>query len=73
MLRSADARQTRVPEEKQAHEVAFDFVLDGWDQSAAQLQMSGDLILVALPRGFYGGIVVPRVEDWSGIVTRLCR
>lgn len=73
MLRSAEARQTQVPEVVQVQEVAFDFVLDEWDPNAAQLQMTGDLILVALPMRFYGGIVVRRVEDWSGIVNRFCR
>ena len=41
-----------------APEIPFDFYLDGWNPLAAQSQATGDVILVRLPFGFYGGIVI---------------
>lgn len=53
-----EARAAEKREESNAADIAFDFCLDAWNPSAALCQMAGEVILVRLPCGFYGGIVI---------------
>lgn len=41
-----------------APQVPFDFVADGWTPELAAAQAAGDVILVRLPKGFYGVCVI---------------
>jgi len=54
--------RTQVTEGQQrddsAPEMPFDFYLDVWNPLAAQFQATGEVVLVRLPFGFYGGIVI---------------
>lgn len=59
MLRSEE--MGKVDERQQnmaAPEIPFDFYLDSWNPLAAQFQATGEVVLVRLPFGFYGGIIV---------------
>ncbi len=60
-------------EDQEATAVPFDFCLDGWDPAAASLQATGDLILVRLPLGFYGGTVIATRDARTELEERLCR
>jgi len=42
----------------EAEEVAFDFVADGWTPELSALQAAGEVIVVALPKGFLGVCVL---------------
>ena len=46
----------------------FDFYLDAWNESAARLQASGDLVLIRLPFGFLGGLVIRGRDVWMETV-----
>lgn len=60
-------------EDQEATAVPFDFYLDRWDPAAASLQAMGDLILVRLPLGFYGGIVIGTRDARIELAERLRR